>query len=218
LTRMMGPTSRCGSTGASDRWCHPASFTESLISQCHLYRIAHCTLPPVQNRSFHTATCTESLTAHCHLYRIAHFTLPTAYFRLMAASRIRPKYVAGELLGYGSMDGSMASGDLLGRRAPHLHHERDGQRLPADTPPSTMEGDGTTGFWMKARCTDNDARAAPAGAVTEMYFPAHYAQCANSTRVNGSAQLHQLVTHADGSVVVTIACTSSGEFYASSAC
>jgi hypothetical protein len=128
--------------------------------------------------------------------------------RLFAASRIRPRYIAGTLLGYGSLDrkNDCSNGST--------------QRIYS----ADAKGAESAGFWMQARCDGNSstvprtAVTARGVAFTEVYFPAHYSQCASSTRVNGTAHLRQLAKNADGSVVAVIACDRSGVFHVSAMC
>ena len=68
-------------------------------------------------------------------------------------------------------------------------------------------GDGPL-FWMRGYC--NRTIAAP----TEIYVPAHFAECAATIRANGTASVQQVVRRTDGSAVVLLGCSSDGEFEA----
>ena len=70
---------------------------------------------------------------------------------------------------------------------------------------------------MRARCDATTARRSMSGAalLSEIVFPPHFAACANSTAVNGSAHLVDIAHDTrNGNATASVACDSDGEFQA----
>ena len=72
-------------------------------------------------------------------------------------------------------------------------------------------GQDNRSFWMRALCAKNGSGAEPQP-LSEVFFPPHFAGCANSTAVNGSARLVRVTHAADGSATAFVSCDGDGEF------
>ena len=66
----------------------------------------------------------------------------------------------------------------------------------------------TSSFWMHGKCMTS-------GGITDIFVPAHFAKCADSVTVNGSATLQVVHVEGDGTQVVKLECEGGGDFYAS---